>query len=526
MAPLLALMLAAAPAPRLTFAFIPPGGPDDDAKALGLVLQTRTSEVLRATGLFNELHAKQMLSMAGSEAFKPDFFGKTAAADANVAWYLGADAFLSGTLAKDKEWTFSGSAGLRGDKPTAVKPVKLGDKPVAALNLAIGDISKQMAALGKKKVAKWPDLTVGTASDAALLSYAKCLATVVRQPMGIENPVTLNGDAITGAIKDCRAALEADPKFAAAKVALALALAIDGTDAEAAKLLSETGEQDSALYWIARFWLVTRYQSAEAGEGLLKQALEKRPGFLLAQIYLCEDLTALGQKDKAVGACEDAALATPKGVFPLLRVGKALAREGKVDEGIKKSQDALALEPADLKSREASLQLASRYIDANKVNDALGILEQIAHDENVRGEELLRLGYAYQLKGDGAKAKGLYENAIAKATSPGEWRTRGRAYYDIALLEVKAGAKEKAKEALRQSVGTGFKAKPLDPALTDIARDVERAALSADPKGQPAKGKPTLVPKEVNLFQVDASGELEVGPAGKEPPKDFVGIKF
>ena len=45
------------------------------ARALGLVLQVRTSEVLRATGLFNELHAKQMLSMAGAEAFRPEAFG-------------------------------------------------------------------------------------------------------------------------------------------------------------------------------------------------------------------------------------------------------------------------------------------------------------------------------------------------------------------------------------------------------------------------------------------------------------------
>jgi tetratricopeptide (TPR) repeat protein len=528
MAPLLALLLAATAAPqsqRLTFAFIPPAGADDEARALGLVLQTRTSEALRATGLFNELHAKQMLSMAGSEAFKPDAFGKDAQKDADVAWYLGADAFLSGTLAHDKGWAFTGSTGVRGAPLGAIKPLKLNDKPVAALNQAIADIAKQVAALTKKKVAKWPDLTVGTASDAALLSYAKCLSTVVRQPMGIENPVTLNADAIQGAVKDCRAALEADPKFTAAKVALALALAIDGTDAEAAKLLSETGEQDSALYWVARFWLVTRYQSAEAGEGLLKQAIEKRPGFLLAQIYLCEDLTALGVNDKALAACEEAAVATPKGVFPLLRVGKALARLGKTDEAIKKSQDALALEPNDLKSREASLQLASRYIDAKKYSDAVGILEQIAHDENARGEELLRLGYAYQLKGENEKAKGLYESAIARATGPGEWRTRGRAYYDLALVSVKAGAKEKAKDAMRESIKTGFKARPLDPSLTDIAREVERSALSADPKA-PAQGKPSLVPKEVNLFQVDASGELEVGPAGKEPPKDFVGIKF
>jgi tetratricopeptide (TPR) repeat protein len=527
MAPILALVLAAAPAApaqRLTFAFIPPAGADDDAKALALVLQTRTAEVLRATGVFNELHAKQMLSMAGSEAFKVDAFGKDPASDANVAWYLGADAFLSGTLSHDKGWSFTGTSGVRGAPTSAVKPVKLGDKPVAALNQAIADISKQMAAATKRKVAKWPDLTVGTTSDAALLSYGRCLSTVVRQSMGIENPVTLNGEAIDGAIKNCREALQADPKFTPAKLALALALAIDGSDGEAAKLLTETGEQDSALYWTARFWLVTRYQSPEAGEGLLRQAIEKRPGFLLAQIYLCEDLTALGQNDKALAACEEAAAATPKGVFPLLRVGKVLARVGKMDDAIKKSQEALALEPTDLKSREASLQLASRYIDANKVGDALGILEQIAHDENARGEELLRLGYAYQLKGQNDLAKQFYEKSIAKATSPGEWRTRGRALYDLAVVQAKAGAKDKAKASLGESRKTGFLPKPVDPVLADVAKDLDRGALAAnDPKAQ---GKASLVPREVNLFKVDASGELEVGPAGKEPPKDFVGIKF
>lgn len=520
----LAVTLAAAPAPRLTFAFVPPGGADDDAKALGLVLQSRTSEVLRATGLFNELHAKQMLSMAGAEAFKPDLFGSKPQLDADVAWYLGADVFLSGTIERSKSGlTFSGSSGARGSPITAIKPVQMGATEVAALNQGISDIAKQIAAATKKKVAKWPDLTVGTANDEALLAYARCHATVLRQPMGIENPVTLNAEAVTKAIGDCKKALELDPKFTHAKLALALAYAIEGSDAEASKLLAETGEQDSALYWIARFWLVTRYQSGDAGESLLRSAIEKRPGFLLAQIYLCEELSAVGAYDRALKACEEAAASTPKGVFPMLRVGKALARTGKADEAIKKSQAALALEPATLKSREASLQLASRFIDAGKVNDAISILEQIANDEQARGEEVLRLGYAYQLKGQNDVAKGLYQKAIAKASSPGEWRTRGRAHYDLAVLHAKAGAKEKAKDALKESLRTGFKMKTVDPSLTELAREVERSAMSNE-QGTPPKTP--LTPREVTLFQVDASGELEVGPSGKAPPPDFIKLKF
>lgn len=518
-------MTAAAPASsRLTFAFIPPAGSDDDTKALGLVLQVRTSEVLRATGLFNELHAKQMLSMAGAEAFKADTFGKDPAADADVAWYLGADGFLSGKLDKgDKAYGFTGTWGLRGVPGIALKPVKLPATPVAALNAGIAELSKQMATMSKKKVGKWPDLTVGTANDEALLAYARCHAIVLRQSMGIENPVTLNADAVTSAIASCRKALELDPKFTAAKVALALAEAIEGSDTEATTLLSETGEVDSGLYWVARFWLVTRYQSPEAGEGLLRQALEKRPGFLLAQIYLCEELTALAAYDKALKACEETAAITPKAVFPQLRVGKALARNGKLEEGLKKSVEALALEPASLKSREASLQLASRYIDASKPNDAVSILEQIASDEKARGEELLRLGYAYHLKGDEDAAKGLYEKAIARATSPGEWRTRGRGWYDLAVIHAKANQKEKARAALKESMKQGFKTKKLDPVLTDVARDVERSAMTAPDKTVMVA---PLVPREVTLVRIDASGELEVGPPPKAPPPDFIKLRF
>ncbi len=529
MAPLLAVLLAAAPAHRLTVAFIPPGGSDEDARALGLVIQTRTSEVLRATGLFNELHAKQMLSMAGAEAFKPDVFGTNPSSDADVAYYLGADAFVSGTLTKEKDkgYSFANVTGLRGTPPTVGKPLALAATPVAAVSAATLMLSKQLVAMSKHTVAKWPDLGVGTNSDAALVSYSRCLSMVLHQPMGIENPVVLNAEALSGAVKDCRAALAADPKFTAAKVALALALAIEGTDAEASKLLTETGEQDSALYWVARFWLVTRYQSPEAGEGLLRKAIEKRPGFLLAQIYLCEMLITLNRPEAALAACNEAAAATPKGVFPLLRVGKALARGGSFDEALKTSQEALALEPKNLKSRAASLQLASRYIDAKKPNDAVNILEQIAQDENARGEELLRLGFAYEQKGDGGAARGLYVRAISKATGPGEWRTKGRALYDLALMDAKAGAKDKAANELRDSMHTGYRLKTVDPSLTAIAKEIERSELTTDPKAGPAGQAPPLLPREVTLFPSDASGELEVvPPVHREPPTEFLGIKF
>jgi tetratricopeptide (TPR) repeat protein len=280
--------------------------------------------------------------------------------------------------------------------------------------------------------------------------------------------------------------------------------------------LAEVGEQDSGLYWITRFWLVTRYQSVDAGVGVLRQAITKRPGFLLAQIYLCETLTVSGPEEDSVKACEEAAASTPKGVFPLLRLGRALSMAGKKDEGLKKSQEALALEPPTMKSREASLQLASRLIDANKLNEAISILEQIANDASARGEEILRLGYALQLKGQADQAKALYEKAIGKATAPGEWRTRGRAWYNLAVLHAKAGAKDKAKSALTNSFKTGFTIKAVDPVLNPLATEVAKAV----------DAKAAEKPKEVTLYQVGGSGELEAGPPLKDAPPEFTKLKY
>jgi tetratricopeptide (TPR) repeat protein len=501
---------------------MPPGGADEEALAMGLVLQTRIAEVLRASGMFNELHAKQLFSMAAAEGVKPDAFGQDPAADANMAWHLGADAFLSGALVHDQGWTFTGAIGVRGAPATAIKPMNLGDKPVVALNKAIADLSKQIAQATKRSVAKWPDLTVGTTSDTALAAYSRCLSVVERQSMGIENPVMLNSEVLTGALNACRAALQADPKFTAAKLALALGQAIGGNDEEATKALADAGEQDSAIYWITRFWLVSRYQTPEAGEGVLRQALEKRPGFLLAQMYLCEDLTVLGKNDKALAACEEAAAATPKGVVPLLRVGKVLARLKRHDDAIKKSQDALALEANGLKSRTGRLELASRYVDANKLAEAVSTLEPIGKDENARGEELLRLGYAHQLRGQNDLAQGFYEKAIAKATAPGEWRTLGRAQYDLAIVHAKAGAKDKAKEALRQSRLTGFAPNAMDAALNEVVKDLDRP----EPGDKMKKPSAKPAPREVNLFRIDAAGEVVFASGSPTPPKDFARIRF
>ena len=100
------------------------------------------------------------------------------------------------------------------------------------------------------------------------------------------------------------------------------------------------------------------------------------------------------------------------------------------------------------------------------------------------------------------------------STAPGEWRTRGRASYDLALVEAKKGRKDAAKAALRASMQTGYRIKDLDPSLAALVQEVERADVVRDAGA--AVPRPSFLPREASLFPVDAYGEPDV--KAKKPP--------
>ena len=69
----------------------------------------------------------------------------------------------------------------------------------------------------------------------------------------------------------------------------------------------------------ARVGLVTRYQSTEAGEAVLKEAIAKEPGFLLARGYLAELLNTEGKHADAAKVWQDYAAGTPNNPFIISR---------------------------------------------------------------------------------------------------------------------------------------------------------------------------------------------------------------
>ncbi len=504
---------------RPVLAIFPPSAADPAGKELALLIQARTTAVLATTDRYSDIHLKQILAMAAREGL--DIEALDPKNSDRAAKLLGAERIAWGQLERNEKG-FKLKAVVTDLKKLTRVEVQLGSDLAVGVEAAATTLSHAMLRVDGVSGFKTPP-PVSTKSDPAMQAFSHCYATVVRQPMGIENPAVLDGPELEVAITQCKEALVADPKFAPASAALGLAYAIVGNDTEALKVLTplKGADLDQPMYWIARFWEVTRFQSNDAGEALLREAISKRPGFLLARAYLGELLDTLGKYDKAAAAWQEFATVAPTDPYVLGRWAKALARQGKHDDAIAMTKKALELEP---KSREMRLQLASRYIDAGKLDEALPVLTALSDEPDARGEVLLRMGYAYYLKGSMDLAVPLFEKAVTRSKSPGEWRTRGRAQYDLALVHVKKNP-DKAEAALKASMLTGYRVKEVDTSLQKIAQKIERAELSqVDKKG--AKKASVVVPKEVSLFPIDPFGEVDAAAKKPAAPEGFMLVHF
>lgn len=513
---------AAAPARLPVLVVLPPAAPSDTtAREYAMLVQARAYGQLLGQGRFAMPHIKQILSMLPGEGLKPDQLGAQEAAE-RAAKRLGGDAYVFGELVPGpKEWTLNATANLVDGKKPQKLTLKL-DLENGTVK-AIEDSGDQLATAlfklvvtDKKQAIALQDVAPSTLSDAAMKSFARCYSTLVRQPAGIENPTVLDESEVRGAVTACEQAAKDDPGFSGAQAGLALAFAILGDDGRAAKALKLVGTEDAMqpLAWQARFWLVTRYESGAAGEQVLRDAIFAQPGFLLARSYLAELLDTLGEHEKAASAWTAYSAFVPGDPFMKTRLARSLSRQGKHEEAIALAKQTVAAHP---NSREAKLQLANCHIDANQWDEAVAVLEQLKPLPEAHPDVFLRLGWAAFRKGDAVSAKPLYEEALTRATKPSQWRLRGRAHYDLALVHLKAKDEPKAEEELKASLATGYRLKAVDPVAAPLLRKIEKAQAKVPYRPLPNE---RVLPKEVSLFPLNQFGEVD--PKAKRPvPEGF-----
>jgi tetratricopeptide (TPR) repeat protein len=498
---------------RMTVAVLPPVGDGAGADDLSILLQTKAASVVSRSGRYNDVHIKQIVAMAKNHGLSIGSLGESAAAKL-AGRHLGAARVTFGSVrAAPGGFMLHVTAADVGAPRIELTTVQLPKGIAAAVEEGGKAIARMLFKLDGVEVAKDLGSThPTTASDAAMRAYSDCYTLVMRQPIGIQNPSVLREAQLDQAISACSSAVEADKDFAAGWAALGLARCFRGDDKQAVDALARLAPDPSynPLFWVGRFWLVTRYQSSEAGAEVLREAVKKHPYFLLARGYLAEHLFAIGQYGAALAAWQEYLVASPGSPFVVSQIAQTLAKMGRHTEAIAKAREALKLDPSSV---NLLLELATRHLDASQVDDAMDILEPLAAKSDARGELILRYGSAKFLKGNLDGAELLFTRAIAAASNPAEWRTRGKAKFDLARIYARRGENDQAQTYLVDATREGYK-----PALATLSKEDKafvELAKKTEAKGD--KDAPTVAkPREASPFAVDASGNID--PTRKRPP--------
>jgi tetratricopeptide (TPR) repeat protein len=509
----------AAAAPAKTLALLPPASNAQDAE-LSLLIQARASSLLGATNQYTLFHVKQILRMAELESLSPGSFSDPTIAE-QIRQHLGASRLAYGKLTAQGAdgWDLELWAGSSKGAPhhaTSHLPAAF----AAAIETGARALAQGVAGLDGVKLPALPEQTI---PDDAWRAYGRCYARVVRQPIGIENPTLLDEAELTIAVDSCRQALQLFPNWDSARAVLAIALAIRGADREAVATLAPLSPDAKAhaFYWVARFWLVTRYESNEAGAGVLGLAVEKAPRSLLLRGYLAEHLNAIGHHADALAAWQEYQKLAPDSAFVLARLGYTLARLGRYKEAIEKTQAAVDADPSSINLK---LELASRLIDAALPERAIAVLSPLATPD-ARAEILLRLGYAHLMNNELDVAEGLIRRALDRAQKASEWRTRARAKYDLAKVEVRRNRPEKAKALILDALAAGYKPYSLAREDKDLMVIAKAAELEQQSK-PPAHVSLLPQPKEASPFEIDGAGDIDTTRQRPPPPEGFAVIHF
>ncbi len=507
--------LAAPRAPVV--AFFPPSSNDVRLQQLALLMEARASELVEQTNKVSELHLKQTLRAMQEEAFTGDLNQAGDTEALRIA--VGADRAVAFSLTANGDGLLLSGVMVDGKKP---KPFTMKLPKTWSGALDQGSVALAKALLNGTPLPKKLNAQPSSTNDEALQLLGACYPVVLRQPLAVDTPALIDGGELERAIAACQKAIELDPQLRFAHAVNALALAILGGDAAAAKSLAALGDNDDVLeiYSLARFWLLTRYQSNEAGVAYLSDVVKRHPGELIARSYIGDTQFALGAWADAEKTWQGYVALAPASPWALGRLSKALARQGKHTEAIAAAKKGFLLSPT---SPEARLELGSRLLDAGNLAEAEETLEPLSRLVPARGEHLLRLGWTHWLQGELDAAEAYFQRALDTATAPGEWRTRGRAAYDLALVEAKTGRKAEAKAHLKAAFATGYRVKDLDASLVDLVREMDREEVA---KTTPPADKSPIKPRESSLFPVDAFGDVDVKATKPAPPEGLILFRF
>ena len=431
---------------------LPFAQPPDAHRDLGFGIELKVTGALRALGRVNLVHPKIRDSIVRrhSQVASPtnDEQSRTYAGYVGATWILTGrvDTAPSPRIALR---LMSVNAGSEVTKTVVASSLKktIGALPEAARALINSADDGQRAY--RTPIAPHTD------RPDVLARLATCYRMLNAQSVGIRKPALLNDDRVFQAGNRCREALRREPTLVDAEAGLAMVDALQGRVDEAKTRLGKIKDHPAVLpyYGIAKFWVLAKFFSPGQAIEALRTAIAQDPGFMLARGYLGEALSVLGAHKDALDAFQAYLARVPEQPFVMTRIGHELARLGRHNEGIAITRKALAIHPSNAETR---MQLGSRLIDGHQFNEAAEILDRLVQDTDARGEIYLRLGYAQLQRNRLPEAERAFRTALDKATAPQEWKTRGRAHYDLAKVHVRQKKLDLAFADLGRALDAGF----------------------------------------------------------------------
>ena len=490
LAVLVAAPARAEPEPMPTVLVLPAEGQGRALGDVGDAVQLRLLGALRAAGGTNVVHPKMYLRVMQRYAQRLSEVGDDKRIQA-LGEIVGADVVVASVVTNGEgETVIELKAvpvvyeGLDGD---VTQGRATGSSLMDALNAMPGPLLTLLKGTGRVPALEAPPLDrVGpvTDSEKALLEYSACSVALMAQPLGLKNPIVIDDAVLTQSEELCRAALKQDADFVDPHAELALIAALRGDQKTAEKELGQARSEKSfnSSYWLAKFWVLSRFYDVDLAIETLKNAIEAHPGFMLGRGYLGEALIALGRAEASEKAFRAYLTAAPRQSWVMGQIGYALAKQRKYEEAIEWTEKGLRTRPGDA---ELLLQLASRFIDSGRHAEAVTLLKRVISEGGARGEVHLRLGYAYLKLGKLNEAEREMRTAILEADGSAEWRTRGRARYNLAQLWLESGSPSNAMRQLRMAVREGFKDRAAleNPSMAPLRKEPGYAKLlEADPR--------------------------------------------
>jgi tetratricopeptide (TPR) repeat protein len=507
----LATPATAAPGAMPTVLVLPAEGEGRALGDVGDAVQLRLLGTLRAAGGTNVVHPKMFLRVM--ERYDQRLSGvdddKRIQALGEI---VGADVVVSSVVQQhDDETIIRLTAhpiaydGLAGD---TTQGRATGATLMNALDAMPGPLLTLLKGTGRVGALEAPaSVTIGpdTRSKDALLEYAACSLSLMAQPLGLRNPIVIDEAVLNQSEELCRDALSHDASFTDPHAELALIAALRGqqSEAEAELVKAKKSKAFNSSYWLAKFWVLSRFYDVDLALETLRAAIEAHPGFMLGRGYLGEAYIALGRAEDSAKAFSEYLAAAPRQSWVMGQIGYARAKQRQYEEAIDWTEKGLRTRPGDA---ELLLQLASRYIDSGRNEEAVTLLKRVVSEGGARGEVHLRLGYAYLKLDRFNEAEREMRTAILKAGGSAEWRTRGRARYNLAQLWLESGSPANAMRQLRMAVKEGFRDRGALEAPSMAALRDQPGYAELLLKGQPREG---IAPQYVSpLGRTSETGEL------------------